>query len=205
MDYPIELVPLEAIRDHSGIAQVLTNEPIRGTAAFRRLGEQCQSGLFQRGIVVVVDDIESHDVVSALEQPHGGVKADESSVARNQDLHFWRRRMNPGLASSKSRKNPRASSLGTLRIAATACEIKAMNAASMPPASPPKTPLRTVPRASRSTASRGVSSTVMTGVSRTSRILASSRSRASDVYNSWRIVTSRCNRSCANRRSGEPM
>src|SRR5439155_6934574 len=180
--HAIKYMPSKARGNHSRIRQVSADELVITAGPRCCLFQELEARLLDARIVVIIYHIESHHSMTLLEQPPGGVKANETGVAGDENLHEAPRFNHSGVTSSNNRKKSRAAPLVSCRARLAPWARRAMMMPSIPPANPPKTLFEMDRRDSPTTGSRGFSSTVITGVSRTSRIRASSRFCRSDVY-----------------------
>jgi hypothetical protein len=87
MNYSIEGTIAKAIPDGVRVGQIDAVKAIISRALQSYLLENFESGFLDLGGVVVVHDVDPNDGISALQQTRSGVKADKSSIARNQNSH----------------------------------------------------------------------------------------------------------------------
>ena len=55
-----------------------------GAIEFIELGK---AGFFERRIVAIIDNVEPHDAVAALDEPPGNMIADKAGSAGDKDFH----------------------------------------------------------------------------------------------------------------------
>ena len=90
MDHSVDLAISEGTLERRLIGQIGADEAILCTSLPRDLVKRGQTGFFQSEIVVVVDDVETHNAVAALKEPASSMEADKSGISCDQHAHHKR-------------------------------------------------------------------------------------------------------------------
>ncbi len=88
MNYPVEMPVGKAVLDGCRISQIDAMKAIVASALQGHLLEKLEAGFLDFRRVVIVHDVDPDDRISALQQTHNGMKANKSSIARDQNSHL---------------------------------------------------------------------------------------------------------------------
>jgi hypothetical protein len=87
VDHPVKGVVGKAVVHDAPVGKIAKDEMIAGIGASACLGKQPQPRLLDRRIVVLVDAVDTDNLVAALEEPPGDMIAYEAGDAGDQNLH----------------------------------------------------------------------------------------------------------------------
>src|SRR3954453_7655284 len=88
MDHAVERVFGKARSKRHRIGQIEPVKTIKGAGLRRYSFQKFETGLLDRGRVVIVHHVDPNHRISASEQPGGSVKTNKAGIASDQDLHL---------------------------------------------------------------------------------------------------------------------